>query len=87
VSLYERNDGRFPDESDVEVRHPLTRHHAKTDRTGWPWVPGYIAGQCGPDEWDVVVTGAAPSGYDSDGEPLFPMVFRDATEIRAAVTR
>jgi hypothetical protein len=87
VSLYEPNDGRFPDDSDVEVRWPLTKDQSKGDRAGWPWVPGWIAGQCGPNEWDVVVEGAGPIDFDGDGQPLFPMAFRDASEIRTAVTR
>jgi hypothetical protein len=87
VNLYERNDGRFPDESDVEVRWPLTVQQSTGDRGGWPWVPGWIAGQCGPDEWDVVVEGAGPVDHDEHGGPLFPMAFRNACEIRVAASR
>ena len=47
----EDNDGRFPDESLVEVRYPRTRQEELGDRAKWPWLPGSILGQCGPDEW------------------------------------
>lgn len=86
MSLYETNDGRFPDESDVVVRFPLTDEQ-RADRGTWPWVRGYVAGQCGPNEWDVVVEGAGPVDHDGDGEPLYPSVFRDSSEIRKAVIR
>ncbi|RSM59476.1 hypothetical protein DMB66_27720 [Actinoplanes sp. ATCC 53533] len=87
VNLYEPNDGRFPDESSVGVRFPLTDEQRHGDRAGWPWVPGWIAGQCGPNEWDVVVEGAAPVDHDTDGGPLYPAVFRDSSEIRPAAAR
>jgi len=25
------------------------------ERETWPWLPGEIAGQCGPDEWECVI--------------------------------
>jgi hypothetical protein len=92
VNLYADNDGRFPDDADVHVRYPLTDDQHHGDRATWPWVNGYIAGQCGPDEWDVCVTGAEPVDQDDDGGPLYPLVFRDASELRltglhAAVAR
>ena len=49
------NDGRFPDDSRVEVRYPRTRQEEHCDRTAWPWLPGSIVEQCGPDEWRVCV--------------------------------
>ncbi len=51
----EDNDGRFPDDSLVEVRYPRTRQQEEGDRCRWPWLPGSILGQCGPDEWHVCV--------------------------------
>jgi hypothetical protein len=91
MNLYDDNDGQFPDDADVKVRYPLTAEQYDGDRAAWPWVDGYIAGQCGPNEWDVCVTGADPVDHD-DGGPLYPLVFRDASEIRltglhAAVAR
>lgn len=82
MNLYDPNDGRFPDDADVKVRFPLTDRQMAAGRATWPWVDGYVAGQCGPNEWDICVTGADPVDYDEDGEPLFPLVFRDSSEIR-----
>ncbi|WP_033345592.1 hypothetical protein [Catenuloplanes japonicus] len=82
MNLYDTNDGRFPDDADVKVRFPLTDRQMAAGRDTWPWVDGYVAGQCGPDEWDICVTGGEPVDHDEDGEPLFPLVFRDASEIR-----
>ena len=48
--MFEDNDGRFPDDSEVEIRYPRDkREERETDRAGWPWLPGSILGQCGPD--------------------------------------
>jgi len=49
----EDNDGRFPDKSRVEVRYPRSRQEEQRDRARWPWLPGTIVEQCGPDEWYV----------------------------------
>ena len=38
----------------VEVRYPLTPEQAQGDRSAWPWLPGWVAEVCGPDEWQVV---------------------------------
>jgi hypothetical protein len=34
------NDGRFPDESPVEVRYPRSKQEEHGDRERWPWLPG-----------------------------------------------
>ena len=49
----EDNDGKFPDESPVEVRYPSSKQEEHGDRERWPWLPGTIVEQCGPDEWYV----------------------------------
>ena len=87
----EDNDGRFPDDSPVLVRYPRTRQEEQGDRRVWPWLPGSILSQCGPDEWYVCVEDRAlatledgspgPAGT-ADGELLYPCCFRDASEIR-----
>jgi hypothetical protein len=86
MSLYMDNDGRFPDDAAVMVRYPLPSTPADADRAVWPWVPGHVLGQCGPNEWHIVVDGppelAEPHPDDPDGEPLFPACFRDASELR-----
>ena len=45
----EDNDGRFPDESPVEVRYPRSKREEQGDREQWPWLPGTIVEQCGPE--------------------------------------
>src|ERR1700730_17328554 len=51
----EDNDGRFPDESPVEVRYPRSNQEDQAYRERWPWLPGTIVEQCGPDEWYVCI--------------------------------
>jgi hypothetical protein len=100
------NDGRWPDAHAVEVRYPLkswdpplgvsrdTRLAAlKAERDNWPWLPGQIARQCGPDEWRVTVYvrelallkdgSPAPEGTP-DEDLWFPGCYRDGSEIREA---
>ena len=87
----EDNDGRFPDDSRVEVRYPRNLQEQVGHRSAWPWLPGSILGQCGPDEWHVCVEmcelavlddgSPAPAGT-ADGELLYPCCLRDASEIR-----
>ncbi len=43
------NDGRFPDCADVMVRYPAPGMTPSTRREDWPWMPGVIEGQGGPD--------------------------------------
>lgn len=85
------NDGRFPDDSLVEVRYPRDEQDEQDDREQWPWLPGSIVEQGGPDEWYVCVEagelatledgGPAPAGTAS-ADLYFPCCFRDSTEIR-----
>lgn len=101
----EENAGRFPDDSAVLVRYPLTVTQQRpgqsdverlaevaAERKNWPWLPGHIAAQCGPDEWHVIVdvrelaelenSSPAPEGTP-DEDLYYPGCFRDASEIRA----
>lgn len=66
----------YPDDTPILVRFPLA---GGQDRELWPWLPGRIIQQCGPDEWDVCVE--APELENADG---FPLCFRDSSEIRPA---
>jgi len=84
------NDGRFPDDSLVEVRYPRTQEEL-ADRSAWPWLPGSILSRCGPDEWHVCVEvrelamlddGSPARAGTADGELLYPCCFRDASELR-----
>lgn len=38
----EDNDGRFSDDSLVEIRYPRSRAEEQGDRSAWPWLPGSI---------------------------------------------
>lgn len=63
------NDGRFPDQATVLVRYPLhpgparrpgqspDEHRAalRAERQTWPWLPGTVEQQCGPDEWLITI--------------------------------
>lgn len=81
--MYENNDGRFPEDVPVLVRYPLTAVQEQGGRDTWPWVPGTVLGQCGPDEWHIVVDGDEDlAEVDPDGETVYPAVFRDSSEIR-----
>ena len=75
------NDPDFPDDSWVEVRYPLPGQHL--DRSVWQWLPGWVAGQCGPGEWEICVQ-APEVAMEHDGETVYPVCFRDATELRPA---
>ena len=87
----EDNDGKFPDESLVEVRYPRSKQEEQADRDTWPWLPGSIVEQCGPDEWYVCVEvrdlavlrdgRRAPRGTASRNL-YYPCCFRDSSEIR-----
>jgi hypothetical protein len=89
----EDNDGRFPDDSALQVRHPRNQREDLGDRSAWPWLPGSILGQCGPDEWHLCMEarelatlddgGPAPDGA-ADEDLFYPCCFRDSSEIRRA---
>jgi len=79
------NDGRFPDESPVEVRYPRSKQEEQGDRSAWPWLPGSIVEQCGPDEWYACVEvrelavlrdGAAGAARNGVKEPVLPVLFQ-----------
>ena len=87
----EDNDGSFPDDIAVEVRYRLNRQEGLGDRSAWPWLPGSILSQCGPDEWHVcvearelaVLDDRSPAPDGTADEDLFsPRCFRDSSEIR-----
>jgi hypothetical protein len=90
-ALDDDNDGRFPDESPVEIRHPRSKQEEQGEREQWPWLPGTILEQCGPDEWYVCVEvrelavlrdgRRAPRGTASRNL-YYPCCFRDSSEIR-----
>jgi hypothetical protein len=73
------NDGRFPDQSPVEIRDPRNRQEEQGGRGRWPWLSGTIVEQCDPDEWYLCidVRGAPPAVTF-----CYPCCFRDSSEIR-----
>jgi hypothetical protein len=85
------NDGRFPNNTWVEVRYARSRTEELSDRAAWPWLPGTILSQCGPDEWHICVrarelgtleNGSPPPPEAADGDLFYPCCYRDADEIR-----
>ena len=70
---------RFPEDSPVQVKFPLTAEQEHGDRAAWPWLPGWVVAQCGPDEWEVCV-----QTPELEHEGLFPCCFRDSSELRPA---
>jgi hypothetical protein len=105
--MIHENDSRFPDESAVLVRYPLhlgperqpgqsqDEHLTalRAERETWPWLPGIVEQQCGPDEWLVTIEdrrlaeledgSPAPEGTPDEGL-LFPQCYRDGSELRPA---
>jgi hypothetical protein len=92
----EDNDGRFPDDSPVLVRYPRDKREEQGDRSAWPWLPGSILSQSGPDEWYVCVEdrplavlddGSPAPARTADEDLFYPCCFRDGSEIRRATDR
>ena len=75
------NDGRFPDGTWLEIRYPLTSEQEKGDREAWPWLPGWVVAQGGPDEWKICVQ-VPELAMEQDGETTYPCCFRDSSELR-----
>ena len=65
----------FPEDSWVQVRYPLTREQEHADRTAWPWLPGWVVAQCGPDEWEICVQVPELATWH-EGEAWYPVCFR-----------
>jgi hypothetical protein len=89
--MAEENDGRFPDESDILVRYIAPPADRTVPRETWPWMPGVIENQCGPDEWLVTVCArelaqledGTPAPDGTPGEDMFfPQCFRDSSELK-----
>ena len=72
---------QFPDDTAVLVRFPRTGAEEQGDRGSWPWLPGTVVQQVGPDEWQVLVE--APELAEEDGGELrYPVCYRDGSELR-----
>jgi hypothetical protein len=86
-------DGRavaFADDTPVMVRYPRTPEQLWGDRAEWPWLPGTIMEQCGPDEWRVVVEdvtvavrkdGSKPAPRTPKSRLYYPCCLRDSSEL------
>ena len=81
----------FAEDMAVEVRYPRTKQEEQGDRGNWPWLPGTIVQQCGPDEWQVCVEdmsvavrkdGSKPTSRTPQRNLYYPLCFRDASEIK-----
>ena len=89
--MHEVNDGKFPDNSPVEVRFPRNTQEEQGDRSAWPWLPGSILSQCGPDEWyvcgevrelAVLRDGRQAPRRTAARNLYYPCCYRDSSEIR-----
>ena len=87
----EANDGRYPDETPVEIRYPRSEREEQGDRDQWPWLPGTIVEQCVPEEWYVCVElrelavlrdGRRAALGTASRNLCYPCWFRDGSEIR-----
>jgi hypothetical protein len=86
----------FADDMAVEVRFPRTKEEERGDRADWPWLPGTIVQQCGPDEWQVCVEdmsvavrkdGSKPTPRTPSNRLYYPLCFRDSSEIKLRSAR
>ena len=70
----------FPADSWVQVRYPVTAEQERGDRAAWPWLPGWVVAECGPDEWEICVQ-APEVASERDGDTFYPTCFRDSSEL------
>jgi hypothetical protein len=94
--LHELPGGQLVEDTPVLVRYPRTPEQVRGDRTNWPWLPGTIVQQCGPDEWQVCVEdisvavrkdGSKPTPRTPQHNLYYPLCFRDASEIKLRSAR
>jgi hypothetical protein len=84
VSDYLPNDGRYPEDTAVWTPYPLfTGPAGYGDRDTWPWLHATILGQCGPDEWHLVIEAEELIETESAGTESLPTCFRDSSELLA----
>jgi hypothetical protein len=72
----------YEEDDEVLVKYPLTQAQEDGPRADWPWLPGWIARECGVDEWEVVIEDDRLAMLDEQGEVVYPVVFRDSSEIQ-----
>jgi hypothetical protein len=83
----------YPDGAPVLVRYPRTPEQEKAGRESWPWLPGSVLEQCGPDEWRICVEvreltvredGSKPRRNTPPHKLFYPCCFPGSSEIRRA---
>ena len=83
--------GQLVEDTPVMVRYPRTNEEERDDRANWPWLPGMILEQCGPDEWRVCVEvrelavrqdGSKPTPRTPQHKLFYPCCYRDSSEIK-----
>lgn len=72
----------FPDGTSVKTPFPVDAEQQAGERAAWPWLPGEVVSRVGPDEWQILVTAPSVAETDENGDETFPLVFRDASEIK-----
>ena len=72
----------YAEDDEVLVKFPLTQAQEDGDRSAWPWLPGWIARECGPDEWEVVVEDDRLATLDEQGDVVYPACYRDGSELQ-----
>ncbi|GAB3822881.1 hypothetical protein [Kribbella italica] len=84
MSAYPPNDGRFPNDTTVWTPYPLTEEENTLTACldgSWPWLLGTVLGQCGPDEWHIVID--VPELIEhGDGYDWSPACFRNSCQLR-----
>jgi hypothetical protein len=81
----------FAEDVAVMVKYPRTTEEERGDRVAWPWLPGTVLQQCGPDEWQVCVEdlavavrkdGSRPTPRTPKNKLFYPLCYRDSSELR-----
>ena len=71
----------FEEDQEVLVGYPLTREAERGDRSEWPWLNGWIARECGDNEWEVVVLDERLAA-EFQGQVVYAVCFRDGSELQ-----
>ena len=81
----------FAGDTPVLVKYPRSKDEERGDRAAWPWLPGTVVEQVGPDEWQVCVEdmavavrkdGSKPTPRTPKNKLFYPLCFRDSSEIK-----
>jgi hypothetical protein len=67
--LWAACDQSYLENAPVLVRYPRDKQEERGDRASWPWLPGMIVEQCGPDEWQVCVEGMSVAVREDGSKP------------------